>query len=220
METFFVSKVSRTTFAQIMRDKILEKSGEMFLTLGFKSVTMDDIARELGISKKTLYKYFSNKANLVAAATGAVQQAIDKTILNIKDQDFNAIEEEFEIKAIFKEMFKNAKTSPMYQLKKYYPETYQDLMDREVCMFKDCNADNLEKGIEQGLYRPSINIELVGNFYFTLIFGVFESELYSQHMQEVLRIEYEILEYHIRAIATEKGLAELEKQLKIINQNK
>ena len=87
METFFVSKVSCTTFAQIMRDKILEKSGEMFLTLGFKSVTMDDIARELGISKKTLYKYFSNKANLVAAATGAVQQAIDKTILNIKDME-------------------------------------------------------------------------------------------------------------------------------------
>lgn len=203
-----------------MRDKILEKSGKMFLTLGFKSVTMDDIAKELGISKKTLYKYFSNKADLVSATTGSVQQAIDDTILYIKDQNYNAIEEEFAVKAIFKEMFKNAKTSPMYQLKKYYPETYNDLIEKEVCMFRDCNTDNIEKGISQGLYRKEINIELIVNFYFTLIFGVFESDLYSHEMSEVMKIEYEVLEYHIRAIATEKGLKELEKQLNIINQNK
>ncbi|CAL2077257.1 TetR/AcrR family transcriptional regulator [Tenacibaculum sp. 190524A02b] len=203
-----------------MKDKILEKAGEMFLNFGFKSVTMDDIARELGVSKKTLYKYFSNKVALVDAATEAVQKAIDSTILYIKEQQYNAIEEEFAVKAIFKEMFKNAKTSPMYQLKKYYPETYTKLMEREVCMFRDCNLDNLTKGVEQGLYRSDIKKDLIVNFYFTLIFGVFESDLYSHEIQEVLKIEYEILEYHIRAIATEKGLKELEKQLKIINQNK
>ncbi|MGG8496701.1 TetR/AcrR family transcriptional regulator [Tenacibaculum sp. TC6] len=203
-----------------MENKILEKSAEMFLNLGFKSVTMDDIATELGISKKTLYKYYSNKASLVDAATQSVQQAIDNTILYIKEQNYNAIEEEFAVKAIFKEMFKNAKTSPMYQLKKYYPETYARLMDREVCMFKDCNADNLTKGIEQGLYRKGIKKDLIGNFYFTLIFGIFENDIYGQEMHELMELEYEVLEYHVRAIATEKGIEELEKQLKIINQNR
>lgn len=203
-----------------MENKILEKSGEMFLNLGFKSVTMDDIATELGISKKTLYKYYSNKAALVDAATQSVQQAIDNTILYIKEQNYNAIEEEFAVKAIFKEMFKNAKTSPMYQLKKYYPETYAKLMDREMCMFKECNADNLTKGIEQGLYRKGIKKDLIGNFYFTLIFGIFENDIYGQEMHELMELEYEVLEYHVRAIATEKGIEELEKQLKIINQNK
>lgn len=204
---------------RIMRDKILEKSGEMFLNLGFKSVTMDDIARELGISKKTIYKYFPNKVGLVGASTEAVQEAIDAAILFIKGQKHNAIAEEFAVKAIFKEMFKNAKTSPMYQLKKYYPETYAELMEREACMFRDCNVDNLTKGIKQGLYRENIKIDLIVNFYFTLIFGVFESDLYGHEMKEVMKIEYEVLEYHIRAIATEKGIAELEKQLKIINKN-
>ncbi|PHO01254.1 TetR family transcriptional regulator, partial [Rhodobacteraceae bacterium 4F10] len=126
---------------------------------------------------------------------------------------------EFAVKAIFKEMFKNAKTSPMYQLKKYYPETYTKLIEREVCMFRDCNIDNLKKGVEQGLYRANIKGDLLVNFYFTLVFGVFESELYSNDMQEVMEIEYEILEYHIRAIATQKGVEELEKQLRKINKN-
>lgn len=197
-----------------MRDKILEKAGQMFLNYGFKSVTMDDIASELAISKKTLYKYFSNKSDLVDASIEAVQKAIDDAIMFIKEQKYNAIEEEFAVKAIFKEMFKNAKTSPMYQLKKYYPESYANLIEREVCMFQDCNSDNLEKGIEQGLYRPEINKELVTNFYFTLIFGIFESDYYGERMDELMKVEYEILEYHIRAIATKKGLEILERELK------
>jgi predicted transcriptional regulator len=202
-----------------MRDKIINKAGEMFLSLGFKSITMDDIARELGISKKTLYKYFSKKTELVDASTEAVHNTINDAITNIKEQKYNAIEEEFEVKAIFKEMFKNAKTSPMYQLKKYYPETYTKLMEREVCMFRDCNIDNLKSGIEQGLYRKGLKIDLIVNFYFTLIFGVFESEMYGSEMQELIKVEYKILEYHIRAIATKKGIEELEKQLEIINKN-
>ncbi|WP_299160026.1 TetR/AcrR family transcriptional regulator [uncultured Tenacibaculum sp.] len=197
-----------------MRDKILEKAGQMFLNYGFKSVTMDDIANELAISKKTLYKYFSNKSDLVDASIEAVQKAIDDTILFIKEQKYNAIEEEFAVKAVFKEMFKNAKTSPMFQLKKYYPESYANLIEKEVCMFRDCNSDNLEKGIEQGLYRSEIKKELVTNFYFTLIFGVFESDYYGERMDELMKIEYEILEYHIRAIATKKGLDILERELK------
>ncbi len=202
-----------------MREKIITKSGELFLNLGFKSVTMDDIARELGISKKTLYKYFSNKAMLVDASTEAIQESIDATINLIKSRGHNAIEEEFTIKAIFKEMFKNAKDSPMYQLKKYYPEIYTKLMQREVCMFKECNKDNIKKGIAEGLYRDNLEIDLIGNFYFTLVFGVYDTDLYTRDMQELVKIEYKVLEYHIRAIATEKGLEELEKQLKINNQN-
>ncbi|WP_428742638.1 TetR/AcrR family transcriptional regulator [Tenacibaculum sp.] len=202
-----------------MVDKIIDKAGEMFLTLGFKSTTMDDIARELGVSKKTLYKYFPNKTALVDASTEAVHNTISETINKVKSENYNAVEEEFAVKAIFKEMFKNAKTSPMFQLKKYYPETYTKLIEREVCMFRDCNIDNLEKGINQGLYRPEIKRDLLVNFYFTLVFGVFESELYSNDMQQVMQIEYEILEYHIRAIATAKGVKELEKQLKNINLN-
>lgn len=200
-----------------MRNKILNKAGEMFLNFGFKSVTIDDIVGELGISKKTLYKYFSKKTELVDASIEVVHDTINQAIMSIKTQEYNAVEEEFAVKAIFKEMFKNAKTSPMFQLKKYYPETYTKLMERELSIFKDFNVDNLKKGIETGFYRENLKIDLVVNFYFTLIFGFFETEIYGSQTQDLIKIEYQILEYHIRAIATKKGIEELHKQLKIIN---
>lgn len=199
-----------------MEDKILEIAGELFLTLGFKSVTMDDIASKMGISKKTLYKYFSNKITLINATTASFQNSIKKAISFVKSQNYNAIEEEFAVKAIFDEMFKNAKDSPMFQLKKYYPETYGLLMEREVRMFRECNIDNLTKGIEQKLYRSDIKKEVVSGFFFTIIHQVFGSDSFL-NMQEIIKAEYEVLEYHIRAIATEKGIKELEKQLEIIN---
>ena len=151
-----------------MREKIIEKAGDMFLKLGFKSVTMDDIATEMGISKKTIYKYFDNKEHLVDDTTMFVQQTIDNTIRGITDQGYNAIEENFAIKNIFKNMFKNAKTSPMFQLKKYYPETFTKLMANEIFTFSECVTNNLEKGIQEKLYRENIDKEIVMKFYFLL----------------------------------------------------
>ena len=198
-----------------MRENILHKAAEMFLSYGFKSVTMDDIATEMSVSKKTLYKYFSNKVELVEASVETVQETIDKAILDVKNKKFNAIEEEFAVKAIFKEMFKKAKNSPMFQLKKYYPETFQRLKEREVCVFEDCNLDNLINGKKQGLYREEINNKLIAKFYFTLIFEIFENESHGKNMQELMKLEYKVLEYHIRAIATPKGVKELEKQIEL-----
>ena len=202
-----------------MEDRILEKAGGMFLNLGFKSVTMDDIANELGVSKKTIYKYFSNKLSLVDASTQLIHKEVETKIKLIKEKAYNAIEEEFAIKAIFKEMLKNSKESPMYQLQKFYPEVHRRLMEREEHLFRDCNSDNLKKGIEQGLYRGDIDIELTMTFYFTLIFAVFNDDSLAHDVLNFVETEYKVLEYHIRAIGTKKGLEELEKQLQIKDQN-
>ncbi|MEE9364013.1 MAG: TetR/AcrR family transcriptional regulator [Cellulophaga sp.] len=196
-----------------MKEKILHKAADLFLSLGFKSVTMDDIANEMGISKKTIYKYFDNKVDLVDASTLFVQQAIDGAIFSILDKKYNAIAENFAIKIVFKNMFKKAKTSPMFQLKKYYPKTYEKLMSHEICTFSDCVMNNLNKGIDDDIYRSEIDKELVMKFYFTLVFGAYESDLFSNKMEDILETELYILEYHTRAIATAKGLEIFEEEL-------
>ena len=94
-----------------MREKILDTAGNMFLNYGFKSVTMDDIANEMGISKKTIYKSFENKVDLVDASTDFVQKTIDTALNEITELRLNAIEENFTIKKVFQNMFKKAKTS-------------------------------------------------------------------------------------------------------------
>ena len=102
-----------------MKDKIINKASEMFLKLGFKSVTMDDIAGEMSISKKTIYKYFCNKELLIEESTATVHKEIHEIINTIISKNYNAIEENFEIRKMFKEMFKSSDNSPVYQLKKH-----------------------------------------------------------------------------------------------------
>lgn len=193
-----------------MKDKIISKATELFLKLGFKSVTMDDIACEMCISKKTIYKYFCNKELLIEEGTKVVHEKIHQIISTIIDNNFNAIEENFEIRKMFKNMFQISDTSPIYQLKKHYPEIYEKMMSREI---DECNSvfrQNIEKGIRQGLYRADINIENCIRFYYTLIFSINEN---IQSENEVLQLELQALEYHTRALSTQKGIIELEKQL-------
>ncbi len=193
-----------------MKEKIIAKATDLFMKLGFKSVTMDDIAEEMCISKKTIYKYFCNKEILIEEATAMVHKAVHQSIDSIVDKNHNAIEENFEIRKMFKELFKAGDTSPIFQLKKHYPEIYDTVMSREI---NECNTvfrQNIEKGIQQGLYRKDIPIEAYVNFYYTLIFSI-NGTISSE--KEVKKMELQVLEYHTRAMATPEGIIELEKQI-------
>lgn len=193
-----------------MKEKIISKASDMFLKLGFKSITMDDIAGEMCISKKTIYKYFCNKEILIEESTAAIHKEIHEIIDTIIKQNHNAIEENFEIRKMFKEMFKSSDTSPIYQLKKHYPDIYEKVMLREI---NECNSafeQNIKKGIQQGLYRENINIDSYIQFYYHLVFSI-KANIVSE--KESQKLELEILEYHTRAMATPKGLIELEKHL-------
>lgn len=195
----------------IMKEKIIAKAKEMFLRLGFKSITMDDIACEMCISKKTIYKYFSNKDVLIEESIKLAHTEINETINKIVAQDLNAIEENFEIKRMFKEMFKSSETSPIYQLKKHYPEIYSKVLDIQIEVCIKCFKDNILKGMKEGLYRKNLDVDNYVKFYYTLIFNINENTALEIEAQE---LESKALEYHIRAMATLAGIVELEKQLK------
>lgn len=193
-----------------MKEKIIKKATDMFLKLGFKSVTMDDIACEMCISKKTIYKYFSNKEKLIEEGTEVIHQKIHALMDEVVAKNLNAIEENFEIRKMFKEMFQSFDHSPAYQLKKHYPEIYEKMMANEI---EDCNqmfSQNIIKGIEQGLYRKETDVESATKFYYTLIFSINEN---TQLESDAYKLEGKALEYHTRAIATPTGIIELEKQL-------
>jgi AcrR family transcriptional regulator len=195
-----------------MKDKIIQKASELFLKLGFKSVTMDDIAGEMCISKKTIYKYFCNKEVLIEESTSMVHKQVHEVIDTIVAKNLNAIQENFEIREMFRDMFKNATdTSPLYQLKKHYPEIYQNLMTYEIDQCTQYFSDNIRKGIVENLYRKDLNIDVYVKFYYTLIFHINENTISETEAQ---KIELEALEYHTRAMATPDGIIELEKQLK------
>ena len=193
-----------------MKDKIIKKATDMFLKLGFKSVTMDDIACEMCISKKTIYKYFSNKERLIEEGTEIIHQKIHTLMENVIAENHNAIAENFQMREMFKQMFQSFDHSPAYQLKKHYPEIYQKMMANEI---EDCSQmfrQNIEKGILEGLYRKETDVEAAVKFYYTLIFSINENTMMEKDAYE---LEAKALEYHTRAIATPTGIVELLKQL-------
>jgi AcrR family transcriptional regulator len=199
-----------------MKDKIINKAKDMFLKLGFKSITMDDIACEMCISKKTIYKYFSNKELLIEESTQLVHKEVHETINSIVAKNYNAIAENFEIRRMFKEMFKSTETSPLYQLKRHYPEVYHKVLGSQIEICECCFRDNILKGIAEGLYRSDIDIENYVKFYYTLIFSINENTVLEK---DANILEFKALEYHIRAMATSAGNIELEKQLHLNNNN-
>jgi len=197
-----------------MKEKIIRKASDMFLKLGFKSVTMDDIAGEMCISKKTIYKYFCNKELLIEETTEKIHIDVHEKIDAIVAENYNAIEENFEIRKMFKELFKSYDTSPIYQLKKHYPGIYEKIITNEVHACGAYFEQNILKGIQEGLYRENLDVKTAVQFYYTLIFSINENTMSEREAQA---LELHALEYHTRALATPKGVIELEKQLSTHN---
>ena len=155
-----------------MKEKILHKAGEMFLTLGFKSVTMDDIAHDMGISKKTIYTHFKNKTQLVEAVTFSLFELICDGIDTICDGSENPIEELYDIKMFVMNHLKNEKASPQHQLKKYYPQIFSVLRIKQFEKMHESVQESLQKGIDTDLFRSTIDVEFISRMYFNGMTGV------------------------------------------------
>ncbi|MDZ7613079.1 MAG: TetR/AcrR family transcriptional regulator [Flavobacteriaceae bacterium] len=126
---------------------------------------MDDIASELGISKKTIYANFETKLLLIKEVTFFVFDEINDGIQQICAANFSPIEESYEIKSLVSRQLNNEESYPMYQLQKYYPKIYRELHEKQLNMVKTCVSENLKKGISIGalpernrrqLYYPHI----------------------------------------------------------------
>ncbi|TYB78476.1 TetR/AcrR family transcriptional regulator [Bizionia myxarmorum] len=192
-----------------MKDKILNNAADLFLSYGFKSVTMDDIANEIGVSKKTIYQHFATKTKLVQAATMYMFTFISEGIDGICALNKNPIDEIFEIKKFTMTHLKDEKSSPQYQLKKYYPKIFESLKNNQFHIMQDCVTNNLKRGVSEGLYRNSIDIEFVSRLYFNTMMSLKDAELFPADDFSMQTLMDSYLEYHIRGISTDKGIAKL-----------
>jgi AcrR family transcriptional regulator len=194
-----------------MKYEILEKATEMFLNFGFKSVTMDDIANKMGISKKTIYVNYKNKTKLIEASTIYMFNLISHGIDCICELGKNPIEELYDIKQFVMENLKDEKSSPQYQLQKYYPKIYENLKNKHFEVMQDCVKENLERGMKQKLYRDTISTDFISRIYFNCIMALKDKDLFPQKEFPVRPLMEQYLEYHLRGICTTKGLKILNK---------
>lgn len=196
-----------------MREKIIQKASDLFLSYGFKSVTMDDIANNLGISKKTIYQNFENKTKLVEATAMYVFEFISNGINCICDLNNNPIEEIYDIKNFVMLHLKDEKSSPQYQLQKYYPRIFKSIKIKQFDIMQNCVTHNLERGINQNLYRENIEIDIIWRIYLNSMMALKDKELFPDENFSINMLMENFIEYHLRGICTQKGLDVLNKIL-------
>jgi AcrR family transcriptional regulator len=194
-----------------MKKKIILKALNLFLSLGFKSVTMDDLAQSMSISKKTIYQFFKNKNQLISSCTESIQKQLVETFKEIRKNADNPIVELFEIKKEAMKILGNTETAPQFQLQKFYPEIYEEIKDREFNLFKDNFQESLKRGIKSEYFRKEINIDFVTRIYLNGMRGVRDINLFPLNEFKVDEVIEDFIEYHLRAISTKKGLSLLNK---------
>lgn len=200
-----------------MKETIFKKSLELFTTNGVKTVTMDDIAHELGISKKTIYLHFSSKKELVEETFEFVFDSAINRMKSVIGNCENPIQEHFAMKGSVADLFGlNIQTTMIYQFNKYYPKIAERIQKKRHDNYDLTILRNLQEGVKQGYYRADIDIDFVGKMFFSSLTAFLNDEHFDhlQNNQTIDELNYKFLEYHLRGIVTPKGLEILEELLK------
>ena len=213
LETFFGVLVSCYYLRQKnkMKEEIVKEAIRLFLQYGFKSVTMDEIAQQLHISKKTIYTHFENKETLVEEAVLAHHSHIMDRVKTISKQAKDPIIELYQLKKEALNHLSNEDNSPQYQLQKFYPALYHKVRAQEFEILGSSFSSSLNKGIEMGLFRAEVDIDFVTRIYFNGIQGVTNIKLFPLEQYKIDELLVLFSEYHLRAICTPLGIEKLEK---------
>ena len=211
---FFLSYICSEMEIDV-KNKILQVSQLMFLKYGIKSVTMDDIVRELGMSKKTLYQYFENKDDLL-------NQIVDTTIAEdrekmqqIKAVATDAIDEIFRVaQHVATELSRLKSPTILFDMQKYHRSVWQKFDDfANGDVFHHIKA-NLERGIKEGLYRNDLDPDIIAKLYVSKSNCVLNEDMFPQTHYDKVRLFLQHLTYHIHGIATIKGIEMFDTRIK------
>jgi AcrR family transcriptional regulator len=186
--------------------KIISAATEVFMRFGIKSVNMDDIARHLGVSKKTLYKYVSDKNDLVTKAFDMHCSLEDNAISTIQALGLNAIDEMFEVQRMVITMVKDLHPSVLYDMQKYHPEQMKRMEESRHQTISDTMVRNMEKGMKEGLYRDDLKPDIVAALYVSAIETFFRKVAFDETEYSFQDLYLELFRLHIRGIASEKGI--------------
>ncbi|MBC7426459.1 MAG: TetR/AcrR family transcriptional regulator [Bacteroidia bacterium] len=201
-----------------MLEKILEHADRIFNKFGIKSITMDDVARELAISKKTLYQHVSDKDDLVMKT---VSWHIEKVrdICDNLDTGKNAIDHIMDIAGFMIKMHQHTNTSLLYDLKKFHPQSYKIFFDhKEHMMFSQIKA-HIHLGITQKMFRKDFNVDIVSRLYIGLIEFILSSDSVAMSDYKFEDKYREMIIYHLNGIGTPEGILYLNQNKKKLFQN-
>lgn len=209
METLVTKKVS-IVLHSVMADfetgiRIKEKAHSLFMQYGLRSVSMDDIAASLGMSKKTIYQYYADKDELIEAV---ISQELDSNRdICTRDQKLsgNAVHEIFMALDMLAEMLNTMNPSLVYDMQKYHPKAFVKFQQHKNEYLLQVIRENLERGIQEGLYRSDFNTEIMARFRLESMMLPFNPDFQSRLKVNLVQIHEELIIHFLFGLASPKG---------------
>ncbi len=195
------------------KERIRIAANELVMKYGVRSVSMDDIAAHLGISKKTIYLYYKDKDELVDAIVLAEIARTQKLCERDIDIAENAVHEVILAMDLVVEIFKSMNPSLLFDLKKYHPRAFEKFNLHKTTYLYQMMKLNLVRGLNEGLYRPEVNIEIMSRFRVESAFIPLSPEFHAGIKSSLLEAEEQIIIHFVFGLVTKKGYDQVQKYL-------
>ena len=186
--------------------RTLDIAKKLFMKFGIKSVTMDDISKEAGISKKTIYSMVSNKAQLIDFVVERYMHSEKVAIDEIVDGSNNALEEMIKITEHVIFFLRNFKPSLTNDLKKYYKESWEKVENTHFSYIREVINKNIKRGKSEKIYREVVKEEIIAQLYMQLSYSLVNDELFPIKSFTKVELFENFIDYHLHGILSENGL--------------
>ncbi len=188
-----------------MQDRILNKARELMFQTGVKHVTMDDLANQLGISKKTIYQYYKDKDALVSSVVE--NELANHAIFcnqSVVAAD-NAVHEIFLLMSVIQEMFNRMNPLALFEIEKYYPAAFDKIKKHKDDYIFSMISANLEKGMAEGLYRKDVDVNILSQYRLETSLIPFNIHVFPPNKFDMLKVNLQIIEHFVYGVATLEG---------------
>ncbi len=194
-----------------VKDRILKGAEELFMQYGFRSISMDDIAKHLSISKKTIYQFFEDKDEIVyLVAKGHFEKEEQTCNMDVFESAENPLDELMRVSKFIKTNAVNINPAIIFDLQKYHPRAWEIFKEFKQGFILKHILRNLNKGIEEGLYRKDIDVDILARLRLEEIQLGFDTSIFPPARFTLYDTQHQLLEHFIRGIVTERGLALLD----------
>lgn len=187
------------------KERILHKAEEMFMRFGIRSVSMDDIAAELGMSKKTIYQFFSDKDELVDVVIGSIIRNMQADCLGCKAKSSNAVEQIFMVMDEVIEQFRNMNAMVLYDLEKFHLKAFRQFLTHKNQFLLEIMRENIRWGIEDGLFREDLDVEIMSRLRIESMMIPFNIQAFPPSKYNVADVTKALIEHYLYGLASIKG---------------
>ncbi len=187
------------------KEKILKGAEALFTKFGIRSISMDDIAHHLSVSKKTLYQHFADKDELVTMVMQAHMEYQKKVYETITEQSENAIDELHKIGDCVRKHVAESNPSLLFDIQKFHSKAWNVWVDFKNKYIRCSVARNIEQGIKEGYFRSDINVEIFALFRLATIEIVHDEKIFPKDKFNMTEVHSQTFEHFVYGLCTEKG---------------